>query len=308
MDKLKVAVIGVGHLGQHHARIYANMPQVQLVGVCDSNLRHVKKIARHNNAPFYTDYKELLGKIDAASIAVPTELHFNIAKELLENNIHCLVEKPITNELNQARELVALAEKQKLILQVGHVERFNPAIRSVQHLVTSPRFIECHRMGPFKKRALDVGVVLDLMIHDIDIIMYLVQSPVTSIEAVGIKVLTDHEDIANARLKFANGAIANISASRLSAAEMRKIRIFQPDAYISLDYVKKNGVVFRKSGKRITRSNIPIKIKDALEQELSSFVDCIKKNEKPLVSGKEATEALRIALEITNEIKKSNNA
>jgi len=302
MDKLKVAVIGVGHLGQHHTRIYANMPEVQLVAVCDNNPRHAKKIARRYNASFYTDYKDILGKIDAASIAVPTELHFGIAKELLENNIHCLVEKPITNDLGQARELAALAEKQKLILQVGHVERFNSAVRAVQHFVTSPRFIECHRMGPFKKRALDVGVVLDLMIHDIDIIMFLVQSPVASIEAVGINVLTDHEDIANARLKFANGAIANISASRLSAAEMRKIRIFQPDAYISLDYVKKSAVVFRKSGKRITRSTIPIKIKDALEQELSSFVDCIQKNQKPLVSGKEATEALQIALQITKQI------
>ena len=303
MNKLKVAVIGIGHLGHHHARIYANMPDIKLTAVCDSNKKLAKKTASHHNTACYTDYKDLIGKIDAASIAVPTELHFEIAKKLLENNIHCLIEKPITNDLSQAQQLVQLAENKKLILQVGHVERFNPAIRGVQQYVQNPRFIECHRMGPFKKRALDVGVVLDLMIHDIDIIMYLVNSPITSIEAVGINVLTDYEDIANARLKFQNNAIANISASRLSAAEMRKIRIFQPDAYISLDYVKKAAVIFRKSGKRITRSNIPIKIKDALEQELASFVDCIQKDQKPLVSGKEATEALRIALEITNQLK-----
>lgn len=314
MEKLKAAVIGLGHLGHHHARIYSQLPQVELAAVCDINQKLAKKTAKHNNTSFVTDYKELVGKIDAASIAVPTDLHFKIAKDLLENNIHCLVEKPITNSLSQARELSQLAESRKLILQVGHVERFNSAVRAVQAYVNKPLFIECHRMGPFKKRSLDVGVVLDLMIHDIDIIMYLVQSPVASIEAVGAKVLTDYEDIANARLKFSNGAIANISASRLSAGEMRKIRIFQQDAYISLDYIKKAAVIFKKSGprsgagKRITRSNIPIKIKDALEQELASFIECIHKNQKPLVSGAEATEALRIALEITGGIKKSNNA
>lgn len=312
MNKLKVAVIGVGHLGHHHARIYANMAQAELVAVCDTNQKLAKKTARHHNTAFLADYRQLIGKIDAASIAVPTELHFKIAKELLENNIHCLVEKPISNDLAQAKEMSEIAENRGLVLQVGHVERFNSAIRGVQSYVNKPLFIECHRMGPFKKRALDVGVVLDLMIHDIDIITYLVQSPVVSIEAVGAKVLTDYEDIANARLKFQNHAIANISASRLSAAEMRKIRIFQQDAYISLDYVKKAAVMFKKSGpprgagKRITRSNIPIKIKDALEQELAAFIECIQKKQKPLVSGKEATEALRIALEITSCIKNSS--
>ena len=307
MEKLKAAVIGLGHLGHHHARIYSQLPHVTLAAVCDINQKLARKIASHNNASFVTDYKELIGKIDAVSIAVPTDLHFKIAKDCLENNIHCLVEKPITNDIIQAQQLADIAEKQKLILQVGHVERFNSAVRAVQHYVANPRFIECHRMGPFKKRSLDVGIVLDLMIHDIDIIMFLVQSPVTNIEAVGANVLTNYEDIANARLKFANGAIANISASRLSATEMRKIRIFQPDAYISLDYVKKAAVIFKKSAKhRITRSNIPIKVKDALEEELGSFVNCIQQNQKPLVSGAEATEALRIALEITSCIKNSS--
>jgi len=303
MEKLKVAVIGAGHLGHHHARLYTTLPNVELIAVCDTNLKLAKKIAKHNNTSFCADYKELIGKIDAASIAVPTDLHFNIAKELLENNIHCLVEKPITKELNHAYKLVELAEKQNLVLQVGHIERFNTAVRAVEPLCKNPRFIECHRMGPFKKRALDVGVVLDLMIHDIDIILCLVKSPVTSIEAVGMTVLTDYEDIANARIKFQNGAIANISASRLTQIEMRKIRIFQPDAYISLDYIKQAAVLFKKSGQRITRTNIHIKSHNALQEELRSFVNCVQKNINPTVSGKEAAEALRIAIEITRKIK-----
>ena len=309
MEKLRVAVIGVGHLGVHHARIYTHLQHAALVSVCDINPSRAKKVGLSHRASFCVNYLDLIGKIDAASIAVPTEQHFKIAKDLLENKIHCLIEKPITNNLKQAQQLVDIAERQNLILQVGHVERFNSAVRAVEPLCKNPRFIECHRMGPFKKRALDVGVVLDLMIHDIDIIMSLVKSPIVDVEAVGTNVLTDHEDIANVRLKFSNGAIANISASRLSANELRKIRIFQPDAYISLDYVKKHAVLFKKSdprlgaGKRIIRSNIPIKIKDALVEEIASFVDCIQQNQKPLVSGKEALEALRVALEITKQIK-----
>lgn len=303
MEKLKVAVIGVGHLGRHHARVYANMPDIRLVSVCDANSRRARKIARHCNASFCTDYRRLMGAIDAASIAVPTERHFEIAKELLENKIHCLIEKPIANNLEHAQQLVRLAEKQKLVLQVGHIERFNSAVMAVEPLCESPRFIECHRMGPFKKRALDVGVVLDLMIHDIDIIMSLVKSGIASIDAVGTSVLTGYEDIANVRIKFSNGAIANISASRLSRTEMRKIRIFQPDAYISLDYVKQAVVVFRKSGNRIKMTKIRIKTKDALQEELRSFVNCIQKGLKPVVSGRDAAEALRVALEITENIK-----
>lgn len=303
MDKIKVAVIGAGHLGQHHARIYANSAGARLISVCDTNLTRAKKISRNYRAAYCADYKDLIGNIDAASIAAPTELHFEIARGLLENNIHCLVEKPITNNLRQAQELVGLAEKKNLILQVGHVERFNSAVRAIEPLCKNPRFIECHRMGPFKKRAVDVGVVLDLMIHDIDIILCLIESGVSSIEAVGANVLTEHEDIANARIKFQNGAVANISASRLSASEMRKIRIFQPDAYISLDYVKKQAVIFKKAGKRITRTPIRIKPKDALQEELSSFINCIQKNQRPVVSGKDATEALRVALEIAEQIR-----
>jgi predicted dehydrogenase len=309
MEKAKVAVIGIGHLGTHHAKIYAQMPNVELINVCDIDPRRAKKAGHNYKTSFCTNYLELIGKVDAASIAVPTEQHFKIAKDLLENKIHCLIEKPITNNLQQAEQLVNMAERHNLILQVGHVERFNSAVRAVEPLCKNPRFIECHRMGPFKKRAIDVGVVLDLMIHDIDIILCIVKSPVADIEAVGTNVVTNHEDIANVRIKFQNGAIANISASRLSANEMRKIRIFQPDAYISLDYVKKRAVLFKKSsfpsaeGKRITRSNIPIKIKDALEEELASFINCVLQNQKPIVSGKEALDALRIALEITEQIK-----
>ena len=303
MKKTKVAVIGAGHLGRWHAKLYATLPSAELTAVCDINSKRAKKIARQYNTSFCADYKELIGKIEAVSIAAPTETHFKIAAELLKNKIHCLIEKPITDNLAQAQELTELAQKEAVILQVGHIERFNAAVKAIQPVCQNPRFIECHRMGPFKKRALDVGVVLDLMIHDIDIILYLVGSCVCSVEAVGCKVLTDYEDIANARLKFQNGTIANVSASRLSRAEMRKIRIFQPDAYISLDYVKHSAAIFRKSGKRITKSNIRIKSQNALQEELRSFIACVQNNRTPSVSGKEATEALRIALEITKQIK-----
>jgi len=305
MEKINVAVIGAGHLGRYHAKIYAGLGNARLVSVCDTNKRRAKKIARHHNASFCTDYRQLFNKINAASIAVPTELHFQVAKDLLSNNIHCLIEKPIANKLEQAEELVKIADKNHLVLQVGHIERFNAAIRAIEPLCRNPRFIECHRMGPFKKRALDVGVVLDLMIHDIDIIMFLVKSEVSSIEAVGVQVLTDHEDIANARIKFKNNAIANISASRLSKAEMRKIRIFQPDAYISLDYIKQAAAIFRKTNNRISRNIIRIKPHNALQEELNSFVNCIQNNQCPVVTGKQATEALRVALDITEKIRLS---
>lgn len=306
MDKLRVAVIGAGHLGHHHARLYTTLDNAELVWVCDANARRAKKIAKHSRCGFCTDYKKLIGKIDAASIAVPTEQHYRIAKDLLENKIHCLIEKPITNDSEQAKQLVDIAKRHNLVLQVGHIERFNAAVTAVERICQNPLFIECHRMGPFKKRALDVGVVLDLMIHDIDIIRNFVKSPIKSIEAVGVKVLTDYEDIANVRIKFKNNAIANVSASRLSKTEMRKIRIFQPDAYISLDYVKQTAAVFKKSGKRIVRSLVCIKSVNALQEELRSFVNCVQKGQRPVVSGEDAAEALAIALEITRQIKTQN--
>ncbi|MFH1406443.1 MAG: Gfo/Idh/MocA family oxidoreductase [Candidatus Omnitrophota bacterium] len=303
MEKIKLAVIGVGHLGMHHARIYSHLKNATLVGVCDIDERKAKRIARANKTCYYTDYRELIGKINAASVVVPTKLHHKIAKDLLANNINVLIEKPMTTTLQEADELLKLAELRSLTLQVGHVERFNAAVRAIQDLATGPRFIECHRLGPFSKRGTDVGVVLDLMIHDIDIILGLVNSPIEKIDAIGVSVLTPHEDIANARITFRNKAVADLTASRLTPEAQRKIRIFVEDAYISLDYVKQLASIYRKEGGRIAQRMINIKKEEPLKKELESFVECVHKKTKPLVSGREGRDALAVALDIIDRIK-----
>jgi predicted dehydrogenase len=303
MEKLKVAVVGVGSLGSIHARIYAGLPDVQLVAIADTNLKQAKKIARACRCQYFSDYRELFGLVEAVSIAVPTKLHYKIAYDFLEHNIHPLVEKPFTDTVREADELLALAKKKGLALQVGHVERFNAAVQAVQELPGRPKFIECHRLGPFAARVKDVGVVLDLMIHDIDIILGMVDSAVQSIQAVGVNVLTGHEDIANARLNFKNGAVANITASRISPKSMRKIRLFQENAYISLDYEAQEALIYEKQGKKITRKKINIKKEKPLQKELRSFIQCVKEKKPPLVSGQQGRDALAIASEILEKIK-----
>jgi len=303
MNKLKVAVVGAGYLGKHHARIYSKFKDVELVAICDAMARRARKIARQYHSTPYTDYSQILEKVDAVSIAVPTEKHFPIAKDFLSQKVHVLLEKPITNNLAQAEELVRLAEEKNAILQVGHLERFNAAVESAESLIKKPLFIECHRLGPFKKRSIDVSVVLDLMIHDIEIILAFIKSPIASIDAVGVPVLSAHEDIANVRLRCQDGEVINLTASRLSKKEMRKIRIFQKNTYISLDYTKQDVQIYTLDGKKIRRSRTRIKPAEPLKKELESFVSCIQNNKKPKVSGKEATQALSIALEIVNQIK-----
>jgi len=305
MDKVKVAVIGVGHLGQHHARLYSKNKNVQLVGICDTSKKRAKRIARLYHTVPHTDYTQLLGKVDVVNIASPTDTHHEIAKAFLNQKVHVLLEKPITKDLSQAKELVTLAQKQGVILQVGHVERFNAAVSAAESVVKNPFFIECHRLGPFKKRSLDVGVVLDLMIHDIEIILGFIKSPLISIEAVGVPVLSDHEDIANVRLKYANGAVCNITASRLTRKQMRRIRVFQKDTYVSLDYEKQAVQVYKVKDKKIKRKKLRIKPVEPLKVQLESFIDCVSNNKKPKVSGKEATDALEIALGIVKEIASS---
>jgi len=304
MDKIKVAVVGVGHLGKHHARIYSKLKNAQLVGICDCAARRAKKIAHQYRTTPHADYHQLLGKVNAVSIAVPTEKHFPIVKDFLIQKTHVLVEKPITNNLTHAQELVRLAKQNNCLLQVGHIERFNPAVKAAESIIKNPRFVECHRLGPFTKRNLDVGVVLDLMIHDIEIILGFIKSPIISIDAVGVQLLTPHEDIANVRLRCKNNEVINLTASRLSKKEMRKIRIFQEGAYISLDYTKQKLEIYKQRNKRIIRSRIPIKPAEPLKPQLKSFIDCIINNKKPKVSGDEATQALSIALEIIKQIKK----
>ena len=310
MDKIKVGVIGVGHLGQHHARIYAGMEGVELAGICDTDIRHAKKFARKYKTSAFTDHKQMFGMINCASVVVPTDLHYHVAKDCLLNGISVLIEKPVTKSVGEADDLLNIARDRKLIIQVGHIERFNAAVRALDEIPGNVRFIECHRLGPFKKRALDVGVVLDLMIHDIDIILGLVRSEVLSIDAVGVNILTDHEDLANVRIRFKNGAVANLTASRVTNAEMRKIRLFKDDCYISLDYIKQDAVLYRKTNNRITGKLINIKKEEPLKKELEAFVNCIRTGERPLVSGEEGRDALKIALEIEGAIKENlkNNA
>lgn len=302
MEKIKVGVVGVGHLGSIHARIYKEIKNCKLVGICDIDKERLDKLSNSLGVKGYLNYKELFGKVEAVSIAVPTYLHYQIASDFLKQKIHTLIEKPFTLNLKEADKLIKLAQKNKLILQVGHVERFNSAFSSVKKFIKDPKFIECHRLSPFTGRSLDVGVVLDLMIHDIDIVLGLVNSPIKKIEAVGINVLTEFEDIANARINFKNGCIVNLTASRVSDELMRKIRIFQKNTYISLDYKEPKASVYKKIKNQIIKEDLPIEKEEPLKKEIESFIDCIANRKEPLVSGKVAKEALKVALEIQDKI------
>jgi len=307
MARVNVGVVGVGYLGALHARVYTQLKNATLVCVCDIDKKHAKKVARKHRVWYFPDYRTLFDKVDAVSIAVPTSLHYKIAKDFLEHGIHVLIEKPMTQTVEEAQELIEIAEAKNLIIQVGHIERFNPVVRAVEPYISEPLFIECNRSGPFtkKKRVQDVGVVLDLMIHDIDIILALVKSEVKSIEAVGISTITPHEDVANVRLKFKNGAIADITASRVTKEEVRKIKISQPDSHVMLDYLHVDAHVIRKTNGKISEERIRIKKKEPLKQELKSFISCIQNNTKPLVSGVEGKMALVVALDILDKIKSS---
>ncbi|MBI4436552.1 MAG: Gfo/Idh/MocA family oxidoreductase [Candidatus Omnitrophica bacterium] len=302
MEKVKVGVVGIGYLGSEHARIYSKLPDAELVALCDVDPSK-KALARKYRTPFYEDYQTLFDKVDAVSIATPTQDHHRAAKAFLEHGLHVLIEKPITKSVEEADELVAIARRNRCLIQVGHVERFNSALQTIRPYVQSAHFLECHRLGPFKRRSLDVGVVLDLMIHDIDIILSLIPSPVERVDAVGIHVLTDKEDIANARLNFKNGAAANLTASRLTSKSMRKIRIFSENSYISLDTYRQKVDRYWKEGDRIRMEKLRVKKKEPLQEELASFIQAVFKKEKPLVSGEEAREALRVALQIEQLIR-----
>jgi predicted dehydrogenase len=303
MNKLKVGVVGVGHLGSIHAKVYSKLDNVKLVGVCDCNIEKALEVGKKYHAASYADYEDLFDKVDAVSIAVPTSMHYNVAKDFLSHNIHVLVEKPITKTLSEADELIEIAQAKNLVLQVGHVERFNSAVMAIEPYLQKPKFIECQRLGPFHERVKDVGVVLDLMIHDIDIVLGLVKEDAVTIEAVGSSTISDHEDIANVRLTFANGAIADITASRVTKDVVRKIRIFQEDSYISLDYLTQETAIFRKSGHKLIKEKIRVKKKEPLKRELKSFVGCVQNSARPIVSGVEGRRALAVALEIVEKIR-----
>lgn len=302
MDKVKVGVIGTGHLGSIHAKIYKEIPNCILVGICDTDKKRLETLSKELGVPGYLNHQELFGKVDAVSIATPTKLHYKIAADFLNNKIDSLVEKPFTPTLEEADNLIKIARDNDLILQVGHIERFNSAFTATKKIIKEPKFIECHRLSPFPNRSLDIGAVLDIMIHDIDIILGLVNSPIDKIESVGINVLTHFEDIANARIVFKNGCVANLTASRVSDETMRKIRIFQENTYISLDYKNAEATVYRKAFLGISKENLPIEKEQPLQKELQAFIDCVVKHQEPLVSGEVAREALKVALEIQEQI------
>ena len=292
-------------MGKEHARLYSLLPGVELVGVADIDQRRAKGTAAQYRTVGYQDYRDLYGKVEAVSIVVPTDLHYSVARDFLKRDIHLLLEKPITRTTEEAEKLIKLANRNKLIFQIGHIERFNAAIREMEKLIKSPRFIESHRLAPYQPRGTEVGVVLDLMIHDLDIILHLVNSPIKRIEAIGVAVLSKHEDIANARLLFENGCVANVTSSRLSREKLRKLRIFQSDSYISLDYLAQEIDLYRKKGEAISREKISPRRFESLRLELEDFLECVSRGRRPLVSGEEGQEVLKVALEIERQIQKN---
>lgn len=310
MNIVKTAVIGVGSLGRHHARIASMHPKSQLEYAVDLDEKRAQKIAESCKCAYLTDYQKLAGKIDAAIISVPTQFHYQTAKFFLENKISCLVEKPFTLTVEEAQSLIETAQKNNLILQVGHIERFNPAVIAALPYIKNPKFIEVNRLGPYDERTAHIGVVLDLMVHDLDILFYLLKDKVVSLEAYGAKILSQTEDIAKARIKYANGAVADISASRVSLDKYRKIRIFQPDAYISIDYAGKSLKIYKKKeGKEKINSLLDIDIikpkipsQEPLFYEMDNFLNNIIEGKKPSAAGEQGRDAVELALNILNNL------
>jgi len=332
-SKIRLGVIGSGSMGRNHARIFGELPGVEFAAVFDERAEVAAEVAGKFGARVVTTMPQFIEAVDAATIATPTITHFQIAKHLLENGKHVLVEKPFTETPEQARELCDLAQQRGLVLQVGHIERFNPVLPALEARLTHPRFIEATRLSPYPGRSLDVGVVLDVMIHDLEIILHLVRSPWVQVDAVGVAVLSKREDIANVRIRFENGCVANVTASRISQEKLRKIRLFQQDAYLSLDYQKQEGYLLRLArddekessllgkllgvatdasivtefaGRRIVREPVDVEKGEPLKRELADFVACARAGVQPKVGGREATAALELALEITRQIEKND--
>lgn len=309
MHKIKCAVIGVGYLGRFHAQKYQLLDNVELIAVCDVNAEACEAVSRELNVPAYFDYRDLFGKVDAVSIAATTNAHYTIARDCLAHGIHVLVEKPITETVAQAEDLIAIAAAHHVKLQVGHLERFNSARLALDAHLEQPLFIESHRLAPFNPRGTDVNVILDLMIHDIDLIQTIVHSPIKHIDAQGAPVLSSSIDIANARITFENHCVANVTASRISFKTERKTRIFQANTYISIDYHNKQLAVFQKGDgemfpgiPEIIRHQSVFEKSDALLEEMKAFIACITQNTTPLVTGEEGCAALCTAEKITSLI------
>src|SRR2546423_2669784 len=337
-NRIKAAVIGVGSLGKEHARIYAALAKsgvIEFTGIYDIASEVARVLARKHEIRWFGSLEEAAKASDALSIVTPTNTHYEVGKMLLESGKHVLIEEPMSDKASAAAELVQIAQRRNLVLQVGHVERFNPVFKYLQQVATEPRFIETHRLSPYPARSTDIGAVLDLMIHDLDIVLAFVKSPVASVDAVGIPVLSNSEDIANARLRFANGCVANLTVSRVSPERMRKIRVFSggvATSYISLDYRAQEGFIYRLAqdgemessllkkllaarhstivsefaGKRIVREPVPIAKEEPLKLELEHFFDCVRDRREPLVSGTSAKQALDLAFEITRQVSLSH--
>lgn len=306
-DFIRVGIVGVGSIGKNHARIYSELPGVKFSAILDTSREAADATSQEQGVPVATTLEEFTSLVDAATVSTPTQHHYEVGRFLLSHGKHLLIEKPITETPEQALELVKLARDRGVVLQVGHVERFNPVLSALEQRLTKPRFIEAHRLSPYPFRSTEIGVVLDLMIHDLEIILHLVRSPVKSIDAVGIPVLSKGEDIANARIRFESGCVANVTASRVSPEKMRKIRVFQEDAYLSLDYQKQSGEMFRLVNGTITREAVEIEKDEPLKRELLSFVECSRKGIQPLVSGSQAAAALELAIEITEMTKSATS-
>ena len=301
MEKVKVGIIGVGYLGTQHARILSYLEKAELIGVADIDFKKAMVIGNRHGVKYYYNYENMLDEIDAGIVATPTSEHFAISMKLLKEGKSVLVEKPITETIEQAEELVSVADKNGLILQIGHLERFNPAVEALENLISEPKFIEVQRLGSFSARSLDIDVVLDLMIHDLDIIMALIKDEVKVIRSSGIHVLSDKIDIANARLEFASGCIATLTASRVHQGKVRKLRIFEPTSYYSIDYIDQEVKVFPLNGRQTDIKTLKIKKEEPLKKELQNFFRCIIDGKKRKVTGAEGLRALKLAYSVLNE-------
>jgi predicted dehydrogenase len=310
MEKIRVGVVGIGHLGRYHLQKYDKLDHCEIVGAADVVEERAARAAALHGCPAMTDYREMIGSVDAVSIAVPTQCHHAVAGAFLEAGVHVLLEKPISETLGQADELIALADQNSLVFQIGFVERFNPAVVALHEVIGRPLFIESHRLHPFFERGTDVDVILDLMVHDLDIILHFVKSPIEDMDAVGTAVLSDKVDIANARLRFRNGCAANITASRISVKTMQKIRFFGLEGYHAVDFAKRDLLSLRRVKKaegqiEIIQNQVEIVQKDPLEEEISSFVDAVIRGTPPPVPASEGRQVLEVALRVLDEIRMS---
>ena len=310
---VRIGVVGVGHLGRHHARLLKAATGAQLVGVVDLAPERAEAVASANGCPSYTDSRALLGQVDAVSIAVPTVEHLRVARDFLEAGVHVLVEKPMTSTLAEAEEMLTLADRSGSLLAVGHTERFNPAVAAAIPLISAPKFIEVHRLSGFPERSLDIDVVFDVMIHDLDIVLAIDRSEVVSVDAVGVPVLSHKVDIANARLKFASGCTVNLTASRISRDKVRKVRFFQRELYVSVDYGEQELEAYRivpKAGERpaIEGGTVPVEKGEPLGRELQDFVDAIREGRQPRVTGRDGYRALALATRVAEAIQLSERA